>query len=85
MHPNGGAAIDGVKLILWAGCDEERLAFNFVAQGKKFNEKQHQIKRGFSSKTIVVSLAIGKSFIMVSIILGTNTPLKNGHVNGWPY
>lgn len=63
MHPNGGTAIDGVKLILWAGCDEERLAFHFVAQGKKFNEKQHQIKKGFSSKTIGISLAIGKSFI----------------------
>ena len=34
MHPNGGAASDGVKLILWAGCDEERLAFHFVALGK---------------------------------------------------
>lgn len=63
MHPNGGTAIDGVKLILWAGCDEDRLAFHFVAQGKKFNEKQHQIKIAFSSKTIGISLAIGKSFI----------------------
>lgn len=63
MHPNGGTAIDGVKLILWAGCDEERLAFHFVAQGKKFNEKQHQKKIGFSSKTIGISLAVGKSFI----------------------
>jgi len=83
VHPNGGAAIDGVKLILWAGCDEERLAFHFVAQGKKFNEKQHHIKMGFSSKTIVVSLPIGKSFIMV--YSGHQHATQNGHVNGWPY
>ena len=34
VHPKGGVAIDGVKLILWAGCDEEKLIFNFLVQGK---------------------------------------------------
>lgn len=34
VHPEGGVAIDGVKLILWAGCDEQRLAFHFLVHGE---------------------------------------------------
>jgi len=56
VHPNGGAASDGVKLILWAGCDEERLAFHFLAQGKNSTRKQHQMKKDFSTKMIVCNL-----------------------------
>ena len=48
VHPNGGAASDGVKLILWAGCDEERLAFHFVAHGKDSTPN----KKDFKSKLI---------------------------------
>lgn len=48
MHPNGGVASDGVKLILWAGCDEERLTFHFLAQGKNVNKKATLSKKDFN-------------------------------------
>ena len=37
VHPEGGVASDGVKLVLWAGCDQERLAFYFLIQGKDYS------------------------------------------------
>ena len=34
VHPEGGVAYDGVTLVLWAGCDQDRLTLNFLAHGK---------------------------------------------------
>lgn len=34
VHPEGGVAYDRVRLVLWAGCDQERLTLNFLAHGK---------------------------------------------------
>ena len=34
VHPEGGVAYDGVRLVLWAGCDQDRLSLNFLVHGK---------------------------------------------------
>lgn len=34
VHPEGGVAYDGVRLVLWAGCDQDRLTLNFLEHGK---------------------------------------------------
>lgn len=34
VHPEGGVAYDRVRLVLWAGCDQDRLTLNFLAHGK---------------------------------------------------
>ena len=34
VHPEGGVAYDGVRLVLWAGCDQDRLTLSFLAHGK---------------------------------------------------
>lgn len=34
VHPEGGVAYDGVRLVLWAGRDQDRLTLNFLAHGK---------------------------------------------------
>ena len=43
VHPEGGVAYDGVKLVLWAGCDQERLSFHFLLQGELLHSKGYPI------------------------------------------
>ena len=40
VHPLNGGVFDGVKLVLWKGCDEDKLVFHFLVQGRSRRIKE---------------------------------------------
>jgi hypothetical protein len=38
VHPSGGYPGDNVELVIWSGCDQQRLEFWFMKPGKNLKK-----------------------------------------------